>query len=142
MTVLNTYLDFYENRLIICNIIYKYVRCKEDITNLNVPSALPPHLQILRSSQPFKGSVQLGLEFSILYWMKPGYYCGPWWTIMLYSSTEVPIFKASSQTVFPFDVIIVKGQGGGGGKNFPRIVSNSFQRKQQYKRAKGFGASI
>lgn len=87
--------------------------------------------------------MQLGLESSILHWMKPGYYCGPWWTITLYSSTEVPIFKASSQTVFPFDVIIVKGWGGGGGgKKFPRIVSNSFQRKQQYKRAKGFGASI
>jgi len=85
--------------------------------------------------------VQLGPESSILHWMKPGYYCGAWWTITLYSSTEVPIFKASSQTAFPFDVIIVKGWGGKG-KKFPRIVSNSFQRKEQYKRAKGFGASI
>ena len=40
---------------------------------------------------------------------------------MLYSSTEVPIFKASSQTVFPFDVIIVKGWGGKG-KNFPQLL--------------------
>lgn len=63
----------------------------------------------------------MGLESSILHWMKPGYYCGPWWTITLYSSTEVPIFKASSQTVFPFDVIIVKGWGGAGGGNFPEL---------------------
>lgn len=64
--------------------------------------------------------MQLGPESSILHWMKPGYYCGAWWTITLYSSTEVPIFKASSQTTFPFDVIIVKGWGGKG-KNFPEL---------------------